>query len=1286
MAKQALPALRSAARLEAVKSSRLAEPVDHDSELDRLTRTAARILRVPLAAVTVVDREAQSFRSSVGVPEPFAGGVAVPLTHSICKYVVSTGRPLVVPDARHHRWLTNNSAVGELGMVAYAGVPIRFQGEVVGAFCVSDSEPRNWSEEDVRVLADLAGLVEEEVAQRGLRDSVPLGPPPEMARDALENLLAIAARYDALVEQSIVGICIVRDGRFRYVNSRFAEMFGYSLDELLALDSVLDVTAEEDRLRVAENLRRRVEGEVSSLHYQFRGRRRDASPIDVEVHGTRVDMEGQPAIVSVVLDVTARTRAEQALRSSQERLRLIVAGAHDAFVALDEEGTIVEWNAEAERTFGWSRREALGQPVVETILPPRYRRAHTRAIRRLREAGDLSKLRRRMELRALHRDGREFPVELTVTAVPENGGQLLCAFLHDVTHRREVEEALRRNEERFRWLVENSWDMVQVLDGKGMIRYTGPSTERVLGLAEDEILGTAFEEMVHPDDRAAVSGAMRAEDGAADTQPLDIRVRHRNGEWRTVEMRARVLTDPDGEPTTFLNMHDLTARHQARRELERRSAVIELMRGVAVASNEAETAREAVERALRLVCHYSGWPLARAVLVGVHGTRQPDEIWHHSEEVDTRSLRRAVERGSIAGRDLVAEVITSRESARTPREAETPVIQSGAPEGKRSERPSQLVRKASTGPASYAVPILTVSGLAAVLEFHHAVTAGPDSSLIALTADVAAQLGRVFEREEAAEALRTSDERLQLVSRATNDAIWEWDVRAGTLTWSEIAPRVLRYRSDEMGDSIDWWYERIHASDRERVVSALHAVMAGTDNTWSGEYRFQRGDGQHATVLDRVWVVRDDRDAPTRVIGCMLDVSERRQAEEAQRLLGQATGMLASSLEPEESLSRMAQLLVPGFCDHCFVDLVEGERLRRVAVAHVEPPRDSALTALGDRELAAEPRNGVIARALRTAEPILITEWSPGVPRQVRAPRQERWIEMLGTTSLMVVPLVSFEGTLGVLVLATSRSRRQYGPRELLLGEELARRCTLALENSRLYRQAREAVRAREEILGVVTHDLRNPLHTVQLATGMLHDANRERRADNVRWLEIIDRSVDEMEHMIEDLLDLSSIDAGRLSINPAAHEVAEVVKLVCDTFEPLATRDNVAIRCSIEPEIRTVWVDAHRIHRVFSNLIGNALKFTPEGGMIRLEAALQDDQVRFTVADSGPGIPAAELSRVFDRYWQARRGDRRGAGLGLAIARGIVEQHHGHIWVESPPGEGAAFHFTLPVAGEVVA
>jgi len=235
------------------------------------------------------------------------------------------------------------------------------------------------------------------------------------------------------------------------------------------------------------------------------------------------------------------------------------------------------------------------------------------------------------------------------------------------------------------------------------------------------------------------------------------------------------------------------------------------------------------------------------------------------------------------------------------------------------------------------------------------------------------------------------------------------------------------------------------------------------------------------------------------------------------------------------------------------------------------------------------------------------------------------------------------------------------------------------LENVRLVGEAQEALRAREDLLAIVSHDLRNPLGVVLASTALLLKSNlppdKQERAR--RQVEAIQRAGNRMNRLIRDLLDFASIQAGRLSVSKHPQEVAAMVDEVLEVTEPLAAAKahklvsdvaaGLAIRC-----------DHDRVIQLFSNLVGNAVKFTPDGGTITVRAAPDGDLVRFSVTDTGPGIPADELPHVFDRYYQAQRKNRDGIGLGLSIARGIVEAHGGRIWAESEEGKGSTFSFTL--------
>jgi signal transduction histidine kinase len=235
-------------------------------------------------------------------------------------------------------------------------------------------------------------------------------------------------------------------------------------------------------------------------------------------------------------------------------------------------------------------------------------------------------------------------------------------------------------------------------------------------------------------------------------------------------------------------------------------------------------------------------------------------------------------------------------------------------------------------------------------------------------------------------------------------------------------------------------------------------------------------------------------------------------------------------------------------------------------------------------------------------------------------------------------------------------------------------------ENVRLVGEAHEALRAREDLLAIVSHDLRNPLGVVLASTALLLKSNlppdKQERAR--RQVEAIQRAGNRMNRLIRDLLDFASIQAGRLSVSKHPQDVAAMVNEVLEVTEPLAATKSHRLVADVAPEL-AVRCDHDRVIQLFSNLVGNAVKFTPDGGTITVRAAPEGGILRFSVTDTGPGISADELPHVFDRYYQAQRRNRDGIGLGLSIARGIVEAHGGRIWADDAPGGGARITFRLP-------
>ena len=317
---------------------------------------------------------------------------------------------------------------------------------------------------------------------------------------------------------------------------------------------------------------------------------------------------------------------------------------------------------------------------------------------------------------------------------------------------------------------------------------------------------------------------------------------------------------------------------------------------------------------------------------------------------------------------------------------------------------------------------------------------------------------------------------------------------------------------------------------------------------------------------------------------------------------------------------------------------------------------------------------------LSSGDPVLEEELAESLFEELaRDDEHLRLLRPIGPKSLMIVALRTGGGVVGALTFATSESGRRYGADDLVFAQEIARRASMAMDNARLHEQARRAVQAREDLLAVVSHDLRNPLSVILVSATLAlrawppGDVNR-------RAIEAIRRSALRMDRLIGDLLDASTIEAGRLSLETAVQSVDQVVRDAIEALEAPATQKRVRLE-SVGGGDLGVFCDRGRMLQVFSNLIGNAIKFTPEGGSIAVRVEPRDQDVWFFVTDTGPGIPEDQLPRLFDRFWQAKRTARLGTGLGLTIAKGIIEAQGGRIGVESQVGVGSTFFFTLPRA-----
>jgi signal transduction histidine kinase len=288
-------------------------------------------------------------------------------------------------------------------------------------------------------------------------------------------------------------------------------------------------------------------------------------------------------------------------------------------------------------------------------------------------------------------------------------------------------------------------------------------------------------------------------------------------------------------------------------------------------------------------------------------------------------------------------------------------------------------------------------------------------------------------------------------------------------------------------------------------------------------------------------------------------------------------------------------------------------------------------------------------------------------------------VKAMNPESALFLPLVAREQLIGALSLF--RAKGGFDGDDLQFAEDLARLTALALDNARLHDTVRASLRARDEMMGVVSHDLRNPVAAVKMLSRALlrtvADGNAEERTN----LELIAQAAEQMDALIRDLLDVNRLDAGKLAISATPVDPSLLLTDSLQTLRPLVEEKGIALDLQIQTGLPKVIADRERIQQTLSNLVGNAIKFSPAGSKIVVVAQGDGSEVVISVLDKGRGIAPELLPRVFDRYWQSSRTDRQGAGLGLAIAKGIVETHGGRIWIESKPGEGTTASFTLPLA-----
>jgi PAS domain S-box-containing protein len=511
--------------------------------------------------------------------------------------------------------------------------------------------------------------------------------------------------------------------------------------------------------------------------------------------------------------------------------------------------------------------------------------------------------------------------------------------------------------------------------------------------------------------------------------------------------------------------------------------------------------------------------------------------------------------------------------------------------------------------------------------------------------------------EEASDEVRRAHERYALVARATNDVIWDWDAEHGTIIWNDALQTMFGYEPDQIDNRLQWWDSHLHPDDRERVVNGINRIIEQGGSSWTDEYRFERADGTFTEVLDRGYIARSEDGTPIRMIGAMLDVTERKHAERIAAFMAEASAVLASSLDYRSTLARVALLMVPLLGDHCFVDLRTGDR-NYERLAAIDQGSETPL------DLAAS-----IREVIATGKAKLFGDG------EARA---------LGIRAALIVPLaVADASPMGALSLAMSHSGRSLAERDLRVVEDVARRAAMAIEHARLYADVQKASLAKDEFLAILSHELSTPLTIILGWSGIINQPDVT-EDELLRGIDAIRSSALAQARLIDDVLDLSRVTTGKLRFHLEPVAIGALVDDSLSAVRVAATAKRIDLSV---PSITsaTVLGDANRLRQVIWNLLTNAIKFTEPGGKVSVQLETTPAIVRLSVTDTGRGIEPDFLAHVFEPFRQADASTTRthgGLGLGLAIVHYLVEAHGGTVAAFSEgPGLGTKFVVELPAA-----
>lgn len=942
-------------------------------------------------------------------------------------------------------------------------------------------------------------------------------------------------------------------------------------------------------------------------------------------------------------------------------------------IVANVDGTVVEANDAFLGMVGYTREDLReGRINWQGMTPPEYRQVSENSLRELREYGQCKPF----EKEYIRKDGDRVPI-LLGSAFLNDSQELqekVIGFVLDLSERKRAEMALREKQELFEHFMNNSPARAYIKDASGRYIYVNKVIEQLLNWQQKDWYGKTDFELVGQQ----TAQQFRQHDLSVLNTEQAIEVE----EEITIDNEKRYLTsfkfpfkDASGQQFLAGMSFDVTEQKWNHSLLSLQTQVLTM---IATGTELSQT----IETLLRLSEQLCEETTCAVLLLNRDRTHLANII-APSLSFDFKQL---IEGGiPVSDRSIsCSRAVYHRQPVVVEDIANDPYWQV-----------YRDVTLAQGFQASWSTPILSSRGeILGTLVMYYP-TARKPSFIERRLIDVSIYLaGLAIDRQQAEDALQRTNELFEIAISGVKCIIYEWDLNSNRVERMKGLFEVVGYLPEEAEPTADWWRARIHPDDLEKVDGQINIAMASSDSSTT-EYRIRHRNGEYRYIWDRALFERNREGKITRVIGCSLDVTERKKAEETQTYLAQASQVLSGSLDSQTTLTSIARLSVPHLADWCTIYIRDEEgSIQQLATSYADREKEIQIARLMQKYPVELNDFHGVANVIRTGQPELYRDISDDL--LVAIARNEEHLQLLRTASISsaaIVPMIARGKTLGAIAFFWTESARHYDCQDLVLVQELAQRAALAIDNARIYQIAQRdrasaevANRIKDEFLATLSHELRTPLNAILGWSQMLVQRNLDDTM-KAKALEIIDRNSKSLATLVEDLLDVSHIVTGKVRLNTHPVDLRSIVEAAIVSVRPAANAKMIELDFHRKNFFGQILGDYDRLRQVFWNLLSNAIKFTPNGGRVEINCDRIGSRLQIEIADTGIGIDPDFLPYVFERFRQADSSTTRfygGLGLGLAIVRHFVELHGGTVAAESEgEGQGAKFIVCLPMLEE---